>query len=130
MLSYLSRVKTKFNLPKTKLEEYRVERIHDFYMSEDWGISHSCFVEEPFGYSIFQAVDYGKVPILAEDWLPQYKYPLRASNPKDFKLQYERICKMGLDERRDILFPLREYLTEHFGNKQRWVEQMLRIYNS
>ena len=99
-------------------------------MKKDWGISHSAHIFEPFGYSIFQAVDYGKVPILAEDWLPQYKYPLRASNPKDFKLQYERICKMGLDERRDILFPLREYLTEHFGNKQRWVEQMLRIYNS
>jgi hypothetical protein len=37
---------------------------------------------------------------------------------------------MGLDERRDILFPLREYLDEKFGNKERWVEQMLRIYNS
>ena len=119
------------NLDSSKWKVYGFNyEFHDKFMGKDWGISHSAHIYEPFGYSIFQAVDYGKVPILAEDWLPQYKYPLRASNPKDFKLQYERICKMGLDERRDILFPLREYLTEHFGNKQRWVEQMLRIYNS
>ena len=119
------------NLASSKWKVYGFNyEFHDKFMGKDWGISHSAHIYEPFGYSIFQAVDYGKVPILAEDWLPQYKYPLRASNPKDFKLQYERICKMGLDERRDILFPLREYLTEHFGNKQRWVEQMLRIYNS
>jgi hypothetical protein len=99
-------------------------------MKKDWGISHSAHIFEPFGYSIFQAVDYGKIPILAEDWLTEYEYPLRASNSADFKSQYERICRMGLDERRDILFPLREYLDEKFGNKERWVEQMLRIYNS
>ena len=119
-----------YNFTKTKLFQFQYKNLKKFLRRDDWGISHSAHIHEPFGYSIFQAVDYGKVPILAEDWLPQYKYPLRASNPKDFKLQYERICKMGLDERRDILFPLREYLTEHFGNKQRWVEQMLRIYNS
>ena len=37
---------------------------------------------------------------------------------------------MGLEERRDLLFPLREYLTEHYGNKQRWVDQMLKSITS
>ena len=85
MLSYLSKVKTKFKLPKTKLEEYRVEKIHDFYMSNEWGISHSCFENEPFGYSIFQSIDYGKLPIISKDWCKEMDYPFGST-----RIQFER----------------------------------------
>ena len=112
-----------------KIYSYNPLFVEKFYKRDDWGISHSAHIYEPFGYSIFQAVDFGKIPILAHDWLPKYDYPLRASSVKEFRSQYERICKMGLDERRDILFPLREYLNEKYGNKEEWVENMLRIYN-
>ena len=62
--------------------------------------------------------------------MPKYDYPLRASSIKEFHEQYDRVCKMGLEERRDILFPLREYLNDKYGDKQRWVDSLLRIYNT
>ncbi len=107
---------------------FRWEHLDRFYQ-RDWGISHSAHIYEPFGYSIFQAVDWGKVPILAHDWLPEYDYKFRASNPTEFKEQYKKLCEVSLDGRRNILNPLREYLTEKFDNKEEWVEKMLKLYN-
>ena len=73
----------------------------------DWGISHSAHIYEPFGYSIFQAVDWGKIPILAHDWLPKYDYPFRAIQQEEFKEQYEKICNLSLQEKRDILISIK-----------------------
>lgn len=101
----------------------------DNFMKRDWGISHSAHIFEPFGYSIFQAVDYGKIPILAHDWIPKYDYPFRASSVKEFHEHYHTICKLSLQERRDYVFPLREYLKENYGDKKAWREKMLRIFN-
>jgi len=111
-----------------KTYKYNPPFVEKFY-KRDWGISHSAHIYEPFGYSIFQALDFGKIPILAHDWLPDYDYPFRASSPEEFREQYEKICKLSLDDRRDYVFPLREYLKENYGDKEVWKEKMLRIYN-
>ncbi len=66
---------------------------------------------------------------MAHDWLPEYDYEFRASNPTEFKEQYKKLCEVSLDGRRNILNPLREYLTEKFDNKEEWVEKMLKLYN-
>ena len=66
---------------KWKIYNYKHEQL-DMFMNRDWGISHSAHIYEPFGYSIFQAVDWGKIPILAHDWLPKYDYPFRASSTR------------------------------------------------
>ena len=122
--------KRHLNLDTSKWKHYQYTHDNtENFFKKDWGVSHSAHIFEPFGYSIFQAIDFGKIPILAHDWMPKYDYPLRASSIKEFHEQYDRVCKMGLEERRDILFPLREYLNENFGNKNQWVENMLRIYN-
>jgi hypothetical protein len=98
------------------------------FMKQDWGISHSAHIYEPFGYSIFQAVDWGKIPILAHDWLPEYDYPFRASSKQEFHEQYKNICDLTLQERRDYLFPLREHLKQ-WDNKEQWRDRLLEIYN-
>ena len=113
---------------KWKVFTFKYENIDRFY-HRDWGISHSAHIVEPFGYSIFQAIDYGKVPILAGDWLTEYDYPFRASNPVEFHEQYRKLCEVSLDGRRNLLWPLREYLTEKFDNKEEWTEKMLKLYN-
>jgi len=113
---------------RTKVYTFRWEHIDRFY-SREWGISHSAHIVEPFGYSIFQAIDYGKVPILAGDWLTEYDYPFRASNPVEFHEQYRKLCEVSLDERRNLVYPLREYLAKRFDNKEEWVEKMLKLYN-
>ena len=114
--------------------KWRVYRFNwetlDRFMGQDWGISHSAHIFEPFGYSIFQAVDWGKIPILAHDWLPQYDYPFRASTPEQFKEQYEKICNLSIQQRRDVLFPLRDYLKQEYGDKEVWREKLLEIYNN
>lgn len=38
------------------------------FMRKDFSIFHGCYHKEPFGYSIFEAVDYGKLPIIHTDW--------------------------------------------------------------
>ena len=113
---------------KWKVFTFKWENIERFYHRE-WGISHSAHIVEPFGYSIFQAIDYGKVPILAGDWLTEYEYPFRASNPVEFREQYKKLCEVSLDGRRNLLWPLREYLTNKFDNKEEWTEKMLKLYN-
>ncbi len=126
--SYLSKVKTKFKLPKTKLEEYRAEKIHDFYSRNDWGISHSCFEDEPFGYSIFQSVDYGKLPIISKDWCKEMDYPFRASTQKQFEKQVANISKLSLEERNNYLKDLRNYLSK-FSSVEKWRDDLLSVYN-
>ena len=43
---------------KWKVFTFKYDNIDRFYHRE-WGISHSAHILEPFGYSIFQAIDYG-----------------------------------------------------------------------
>ena len=52
-----------FDFSKCKFFQWDT-KIHNLFMKKDWFISHSCHTKEPFGYSIFQSVDYGKLPIL------------------------------------------------------------------
>ncbi len=50
-----------YKFEKTKIYKFDYKYKERFY-SLDWGISHSCFEFEPFGYGIFEAVDWGKLP--------------------------------------------------------------------
>ena len=52
------------------------------FMRKDFGIFHGAYFKEPFGYSIFQAVDYGKIPIIHTDWAKEVDYKYRASHLK------------------------------------------------
>jgi hypothetical protein len=79
--------------------EYIRDEVNNFYSRSDWGISHSCFENEPFGYSIFQSIDYGKLPILSNDWCGDMKYPFRASTKKQFKRIFIRILESQQMER-------------------------------
>ena len=110
-----------------KIYKFNYEFLGKFY-NRDWGISHSAHIFEPFGYGIFQAIDYGKLPILAQDWLTEYDYPFRAQSPEEFKKQYETICKLSTKERQDYLVPLRDYLRK-FDNKKQWRDKLLKLYN-
>ena len=117
----------KIDTSKWKVYNYRHEQ-HEMFMKQDWGISHSAHIYEPFGYSIFEAVDWGKIPIIAHDWLPEYDYPFRAQSPEAFKKHYKTICELSLQERQDYLFPLREYLTK-WDNQEEWKDKLLKVYN-
>ena len=118
--------KTKFK--SVEVIDYKREDIENFFLREDWGISHSCFESEPFGYSIFQSVDYGKLPIIHKNWCKDMKYPFRASTQKQFETQVAKISKLSLEEKNTYLNELRDYLSK-FSSKEKWRNDLLSIYN-
>jgi len=114
---------------KTRLYQFNYRHLDRFYRRQDWGISHSCHLNEPFGYSIFQAFDYGKLPILQMDWLKDFEYPFRAFTKKQFKQQVDNISQLSVQERNDYLNGFREHLRQ-WDNKKEWTDKYLEIYNS
>ena len=123
------REKLRLEFNKSKLYQFRWERLESFLQRDDWGISHSAHIYEPFGYSIFQAIDYGKLPILSEDWLPNIAYPYRASTKEKFEEVYEEICDVSVATRQALLQHLKSHLSE-YDNKKDWANKYLEIYNS
>tara|TARA_R100000742_G_C4249582_1_gene68056 strand:- start:590 stop:850 length:261 start_codon:yes stop_codon:yes gene_type:complete len=85
-------------------------------------------LNEPFGYSIFQAFDYGKLPILQMDWLRDYDYPFRAFDKKQFDEQIYNISNLTQVERQHYLDGFRDYL-RRWDNRDEWVDKYLKIYN-
>ena len=114
---------------KTRLYQFNYRHLDRFYRRQDWGISHSCHLNEPFGYSIFQAFDYGKLPILQMDWIKDFKYPFRSFTKEQFKEQVDNISSLSVQERNDYLDDFREYL-RRYDNKSEWSDKYLEIYNS
>mgnify|MGYP001249489465 FL=1 len=100
--------------------------ILDLFMKKDWSISHSCHTNEPFGYSIFQAVDYGKLPILHSDWGDvDYKY--RASSKKEFDSMVEIICRDSYEEQLDNWVRLSEWMMK-YDNKWEWRDKIKNLF--
>ena len=124
--SYRKYTKTKFK--SIEIIDYKKELIEDFYNRDDWGISHSCFENEPFGYSIFQSVDYGKLPILHRDWCKGMEYPFRASTQKQFEKKVAEISNLSIEDRNIYLKELREYLSK-YSNVEEWRKKLLSVYN-
>ena len=124
--TYVKNTKTKFK--SVEVIDYKREDIENFFLREDWGISHSCFESEPFGYSIFQSIDYGKLPIIHKDWCKDMKYPFRASTQKQFETQVAEISKLSLEQKNTYLSEMRDYLSK-FSSKEKWRNDLLSIYN-
>lgn len=117
----------KYDFSKSKIFHFDSDFKDNFY-NMDWGISHSSFSAEPFGYSIFEAVDYGKLPILSQTWCKELEYPYRASNKKDFKIVYEQIINEEYEVKLVWFNQLKDYLSKNFSNKEKWINDLLYIY--
>ena len=100
--------------------------IHHQFMLKNWGIFHGAYFQEPFGYSIFQAVDYGKLPILNKDWAPEVDYKYRVSNKMDFDKCLKTILKDSYETRLENFMRLKLYMLQ-FGNIDKWVDDVRNI---
>ena len=118
----------KIDFSKSKIYHYNSEFKDEFY-EKDWGISHSCFVSEPFGYSIFEAVDYGKLPILHTTWCRDFEYPYRARNKKEFVDIYNQLCEEPYYLKKQWFDKLKSYMVENYTDKNKWINSLLDIYN-
>lgn len=119
---------TKMNCDNLKIYHYKSEFKNTFY-DLDWGISHSAFTNEPFGYSIFEAVDRGKLPILHTSWCKNFEYPYRASNKKEFNDTYNKLIKTPYTEKELWFLKLKDFMQTNYSDKKKWIKQLLDIYN-
>lgn len=118
------------SLDFSKLKKIQYEsQFSEKYYEMDWGISHSAFTAEPFGYSIFQNIDWGKLPILETEWCPEIEYKFRASNKKEFVDIYRSIIDLSYKDRKIEFDSLKNQLIHKFSDKQNWKEKLLKIYN-
>jgi len=117
-----------FKFEKSKIYKFDFKFKERFY-NLDWGISHSCFDYEPFGYGIFEAIDYGKLPILNENWHVPLDYKYKAKDKDSFVKIYEEMCKDDFETRKTEFNKLKEWMIKHFSDKQLWKQKLLDIYN-
>jgi hypothetical protein len=117
-----------YKFEKSKIYKFDFKFKNRFY-GLDWGISHSCFEYEPFGYGIFEAVDWGKLPILHEKWHVPLDYKYKADSAESFKQTYETICKDDYETRKTEFNKLKNWMTTNFSNKEIWKQKLLNIYN-
>ena len=118
----------KIDCSKMKIYHYKSEFKDTFY-NMDWGISHSAFTNEPFGYGIFEAIDYGKLPILHSTWCKDFEYPYRVSSKKEFVDIYSRLIETPYSEKNKWFKSLKKFMIDNYTNKDKWVNDLLNIYN-
>ena len=100
--------------------------IHHQFMLKNWGIFHGAYFQEPFGYSIFQAVDYGKLPILNRDWAPELDYRYRVNTKMEFDKCVKTILKDSYEVRLENFMKLKSYMLK-FSNVEKWVDDIRNI---
>lgn len=116
---------TTYSLKDIDIYQWEPE-IHHQFMLKNWGIFHGAYFQEPFGYSIFQAVDYGKLPILNWDWAPEVDYKYRVGNKMEFDKCVKTILKDSYETRFENFMRLKAYMIQ-FGNVERWVDDIRNI---
>jgi len=122
--------KSSVKIDTSKMKIYHYNSKHkDIFYNMDWGISHSSFTYEPFGYSIFEAVDRGKLPILHSTWCKDFEYPYRASSKKEFQDIYKRLIEVPYSEKNHWFKLLKQFMKDNYTNRDMWVKDLLNIYN-
>jgi hypothetical protein len=116
---------TTYTLPDLQLYQWDAAIHHDF-MLKNWGIFHGAYFKEPFGYSIFQAVDYGKLPIIHTKWLENVDYKYRADNFNKFH-KMVKIMQIDSHETRQKEFNKLKEALKKFDNKEVWVDKIRNI---
>lgn len=114
---------TAYTLPNIQIYQWE-SKIHNIFMAKNWGIFHGAYFKEPFGYSIFQAVDWGKLPIIHTDWCSDLEYKYRAGTYNEFNKIVKQILKDSHQERQENFNRLKNYLKK-YDYKDKWVSDII-----
>jgi hypothetical protein len=96
---------------------------HNKFFEGNFQIFHGCYIKEPFGYAIFDAVDNGKVPIIHTDWMKHIDYKYRANSKGEFHQRYLQILEDDFENINLEFCKLRDGLNE-YTNKQNWIKEI------
>ncbi len=117
---------TSYSFPNIKFYQWNPD-IHHTFMKKDFGIFHGAYFKEPFGYSIFQAVDYGKLPIIHTDWAKAVDYKYRASTKNEFDKCIKRILSDSQEVRYTEFAKLKTYMMA-FDNLESWIKDVVKVF--
>ena len=115
---------TSYSFPNIKFYQWNPSILHTF-MKKDFGIFHGAYFKEPFGYSIFQAVDYGKIPIIHTDWAKDVDYKYRADTKNGFDKMIKVIKSDSKEQRFEEFAKLKTYMLK-FQDVDSWKKQILK----
>jgi len=113
---------SQFQLPTIDIFQWDPKIKHAFF-TKNWGIFHGASFKEPFGYNVFEAVDYGKLPIINKDWAPELDYKYRVSTKNEFDKCIKQILRDSHEERTTERNKLIEFMKK-FDNKEVWADQV------
>lgn len=116
------------DLKKIRFYPYSLDS-HKKFFNLDFTPFHGCYINEPFGYSIFNAIDYGKLPIINKFWMPRLDYKYRANSKEEFNSIYEIMCNDTESEREFWFYKLKKQL-EPFTNRSNWIIKMVNLFNN
>ena len=113
---------TSFTLKTTNMYQWE-PGIYNAFMGKSWGIFHGAYFREPFGYSIFQALDYGKLPIINKDWCSEVDYKYRVATKNEFDGCIKQILKDSHETRVEERNKLIKFL-KRYDNKKVWADKI------
>jgi hypothetical protein len=104
-------------------------KFHQKFFESNFQIFHGCYTNEPFGYSIFDAVDNGKVPIIHTDWMSHINYKYRASSKGEFHQKYLELLE---DKHKLIEFEFSKLKKglEKYTKKQNWINEVTKYISN
>lgn len=114
-----------YNFSKFRFYPWSFDILNKF-MELPWTISHSSHTNEPFGYSIFQSVDWGKLPILDTNW-GDVEYRYRAGSKDEFKDMYHLILSDKSEVHQKEFNRLKSYMKQ-FDNKKTWIDNIKKLF--
>ena len=97
-------------------------------MRKDFSIFHGCYHKEPFGYSIFEPVDYGKLPIIHTDWGIGLNYKYRPSTKNEFDKMVKRILGDSQEIRQQEFNKIKDWMKQ-FSSPLSWSNKILDVFN-
>ncbi len=118
-----------YNFKKCKFYEFDMNIHRNWFVDKSWQIFHGAYKNEPFGYSIFDAVNYGKLPILHKEWGIECNYEYRVENKDDFDDIIKELIQTPYEKKLKEFEKLKGYL-KGFDYKNKWVEKIGNLINN
>jgi len=117
---------TSYTFPNVRFYQWNPSYLNTF-MKKDFGIFHGAYFKKPFGYSIFQAIDYGKLPIIHTDWAKDVDYRYRASTKNEFDKCIKKIKLDSHEVRQQEFAKLKTYMLR-FCDVDKWSKEILKLF--
>lgn len=121
-------ISEQYDFKRCKFYEFDMSIHRQWFIDKSWQTFHSAYKNEPFGYSVFDAVNYGKLPILHKDWGIQCNYKYRAETKEDFDEIVREISTENYDSKVLEFNKLREYM-EGFASLENWKNKVGKVMN-